>query len=88
MTDDLYGESPFKKFVTNGVPDISFKLLKEYYENDPAVKELMRLATESMIDATWQERLYSEIFRQLMIADNIYDYQKCKDIMMAGLKDE
>jgi hypothetical protein len=60
--------------------------LKAYYDNDPALKELMKIAQEGKLSYTWQEKLYEEIFHQMMIYDNIVDLNKLKKIIEEGLK--
>ncbi len=46
----------------------------------------MRIAQEGKLGYTWQEKLYEEIFHQMMIYDNIIDLDKLKKIIEEGLK--
>jgi|FLOH01.1.fsa_nt_gi hypothetical protein len=81
------GDSPFHDLIPfkKKVGDMSFEKTKKYYDDDPAIKELMRIAQEGMLSYTWQEKLYAEIFHQMIIFDNIVDIDKLKKIVNDGL---
>lgn len=89
MKREPFGKSMFKRYHGKGkeMPPITFKQLKEYYDNDPALKEMQRIAMEKMKDYTWQQQVYSEIFHQIMLFDNIIDLDKIKKIIKDGLKE-
>ncbi len=84
-----FGKSMFERYHGKGIkmPPITFKMLMDYYNNDPAIKELMRIAQKQMENSTWQEKLYAEIFHQIMLFDNIIDLDKLKKIIKDGLKE-
>ncbi len=84
-----FGKSMFERYHGKGIkmPPITFKQLKEYYDNDPALKEMQRIAMESMKDYTWQQQVYAEVFHQVMLFDNIIDLDKIKKIVKDGLKE-
>ena len=84
-----FGKNMFERYHEKGedMPPITFKQLKEYYDNDPALKEMQRIAMESMKDYTWQQQVYAEVFHQVMLFDNIIDLDKIKKIVKDGLKE-
>ncbi len=84
-----FGKSPFhvKDGEGKDMPDISFAKLKKYYDDDPQIKELMRLAQKGRLNYTWQQKLYEEIFHQMMLYDNIIDLEPLKKIVEDGLKE-
>ncbi len=83
-----FGKSLFERYHEKGkkVPPITFKMLKDYYDNDPELKEMQRIAIENMKDYTWQQQVYAEVFHQVMLFDNIIDLDKIKKIVKDGLK--
>ena len=81
-----FGKSPFHSVKGKDMPHIDMKDLKKYYDDDPEVQEMMRIAKEGMLSATWQQKLYAEIFHQMILYDNIVDLDKCKKIISEGIK--
>ena len=90
LTREPFGKSMFEKYYEKGkeMPPITFKQLKEYYDNDPILKEMQIIAQESMKNYTWQQQVYAEVFHQVMLFDNIIDLDKIKKIVKDGLKEK